>query len=116
MTTILMMFLFPIGLYTYFVIEKKTKKEYQLVFDNFQKKTASSSKMTDEEKVHLFEQMLLQNGYTIVSMNGSTVVGEKKVLSMAFIMIGLGIYIIGLFFYLAYFFWFQKPHRVEFCI
>jgi len=116
MTTILMMFLFPIGLYTYFVIEKKTKKEYQLVFDNFQKKTSSSTKITDAEKVHLFEQMLLQNGYTIVSINKSMVVGEKKVLSMAFIMMGLGIYIVGLFFYLAYYFWFQKPHKVEFCI
>jgi len=116
MTTILMMFLFPIGLYTYFVIEKKTKKEYQLVFDNFQKKTASSVKMSDEEKVYLFEQMLLQNGYSIVKINSSSVVGEKKVLSMALIMMGLGIYIVGLFFYLAYYFWFQKPHRVKFCI
>jgi hypothetical protein len=116
MTTILMMFLFPIGLYTYFVIEKKTKKEYQLVFDDFQKKIGSSSKITDAEKVHLFEQMLLQNGYTIVNIDKSTVMGEKKVLSIAFIMMGLGIYIVGLFFYLAYYFWFQKPHRVEFCI
>ena len=115
MTTILMMFLFPIGLYTYFVIEKKTKKEYQLVFDDFQKKI-TNSKITKEEKKHLFEQMLLKNGYTIVSIDQSTVVGEKKVLSIAFIMMGLGIYIIGLFFYLAYYFWFQKPHRVEFCI
>jgi hypothetical protein len=80
------MFLFPIGLYTYFFIEKKTKKEYQEVFDNF------------------FEQMLLQNEYEITSISKS----------LEFIFMGLGLYIVGLFFYLAYYFWFQKPHRVEF--
>ena len=116
MTTLLMMFLFPIGLYTYFFIEKKTKKEYQAVFDNFQIQTASNSKLTSKEKITRFEQMLLQNEYEIIRINESTVVGEKKVLSMAFIFIGLGIYILGLFFYLAYYFWLQKPHRVEFSL
>ena len=116
MTTLLMMLLFPIGLYTYFFIEKKTKREYQEVFDNFQKQTASNPKLTSQEKLNLFEQMLLQNQYEIVSMSESMVVGEKKVLSLAFIFMGLGLYIVGLFFYLAYFFWFQKPHKVEFCI
>ncbi len=116
MTTLLMMFLLPIGLYTYFFIEKKTNKEYQLVFDDFQKQTDSNAKLSEEEKLNLFEQMLLQNGYEVVSINRACVVGEKKVLSMAFIFMGLGIYIIGLFFYLAYYFWFQKPHKVEFCI
>jgi len=116
MTTIIMMFLLPIGLYTYFVIEKKTKREYQEVFDRFQTETASKSQLSDEAKLNLFEQMLLKNGYAIIDVNSSCVVGEKKVLSMAWIMMGLGLYIIGLLFYLAYYFWFQKPHRVEFCI
>jgi len=111
-----MLLLFPIGLYTYFGIEKRTKREYQLVFDNFQEKTESNSNLSTQEKLHLFEQMLLQNGYTIVKINSVGVIGEKKVLSMALMMMGLGIYIVGLFFYLAYFFWFQKPHRVEFLV
>jgi hypothetical protein len=111
-----MLFLFPIGLYTYFVIEKKTKKEYQLVFDDFQKKIVSNRNLTVLEKKSLFEQMLLQNGYRIIEMNNDKVIGEKKVLSMAFMMMGLGIYIVGLFFYLIYYFWFQKPHKVEFYI
>ncbi len=116
MTTIIMMFLFPIGLYTYFVIEKRTKKEYQKVFDDFQKSTSLSEKYTDEEKIARFEQMLEQNGYELVSVDNNSVIGEKKVLSMAFIMMGLGLYMVGLLFYLAYFFWFQKPHRVEFSL
>lgn len=116
MTTIIMMFLFPIGLYTYFVIEKRTKKEYQAVFDNFQQETVANAKLNNQEKLNLFEQMLLQNGYEIKELNGTSVVGEKKVLSMAFIFMGLGLYFVGLFFYLAYFFWFQKPHRVAFSL
>ena len=111
-----MLFLFPIGLYTYFVIERKTKKEYQKVFDGFQFKTSSNSKLTDKEKINLFEQMLLQNEYEVTELNTSSVVGEKKVLSLAFIFMGLGLYIVGLFFYLAYYFWFQKPHRVRFSL
>ena len=114
MTTLLMMLLFPIGIYTYFFIERKTKREYQKVFDDFQLSTLSNSELSNKEKIILFEQMLLQNEYKIVEVTGSTVVGEKKVLSMAFIFMGLGLYIVGLFFYLAYFFWFQEPHRVEF--
>lgn len=116
MTTLLMMFLFPIGLYTYFFVEKRAKKEYQSVFDTFQKKIASDITLSRQEKIISFKQMLLQNDYEIKSVNESSVMGEKKVLSLAFIFIGLGLYIVGIFFYLAYFFWFQKPHKVEFCI
>jgi hypothetical protein len=116
MTTIIMLFLFPIGFYTYFFIERKTKKEYQKVFDDFQVNTVSKSKLTNKEKINLFEQMLLQNEYEVIEVSESRVMGEKKVLSLAFIFMGLGLYIVGLFFYLAYFFWLQKPHRVEFSL
>ena len=116
MTTLLMMLLFPIGLYTYFVIEKKTKRAYQKVFDDFQIKTSSNSKLSNKAKLNLFEQMLLQNEYEVTQINETRVVAEKKVLSMAFIFMGLGLYIVGIFVYLAYFFWFQKPHKVEFCL
>ena len=109
-----MLFLFPIGLYTYFVIEKRTKKEYQAIFDNFQSEISDNTNYTDAQKIERFEQMLLQNGYEIKALSSTTVRGEKKILSLAFIFMGLGLYIVGLFFYLGYFFWFQKPHRVEF--
>ena len=116
MTTVIMMLMFPMGLYTYLVIEKRVRREYQEVFDAFEYKTASNPSLNSSQKVELFEQMLMKNGYEVVSVDASHVVGEKKVLSMAWMMMGLGIYIIGLFFYLAYYFWFQKPHRVEFVL
>jgi len=113
MTTIIMLLLFPIGLYTYFFIEKKDQKKYQAVFDDFEVST-NKRNILDVQKLELFEQMLEQNGYEIVEQNKKAVIGEKKVLSMSFMMMGLGVYIIGLFFYLFYYFYFQKPHRVEF--
>ena len=116
MTTVLMLLMFPIGIYTYFFIEKKDKKIYQSVFDDFQKTTSQSKKLSKEEKIERFQQMLLRNGYEVITVTNSVVLGRKKVLSMGLILIGLGIYIIGIFFYLAYYFWFQKPHEVEFTL
>ena len=113
MTTIIMLLLFPIGLYTYFFIEKKDQQKYQAVFDDFEVST-NKRNILDSQKLELFEQMLEQNGYEIVEQNKKAVVGEKKVLSMSFMMMGLGLYIVGLFLYLFYYFYFQKPHRVEF--
>jgi hypothetical protein len=105
----------PIGLYTYFFIEKKDKEKYQAVFDDFQVNTLKRE-ITNAQKLELFEQMLEQNTYEIREQTQEYVVGEKKVLSMGLMMMGLGVYIIGLFFYLFYFYLFQKPHRVEFYI
>jgi len=115
MNTLLMLLMFPIGLYTYFVIEKKDKREYQAVFDNFQKNTLKKD-ISNIEKLELFELMLEKNGYKIKEQSENLVVGEKKILSMGLMMMGLGVYIIGLFFYLFYFYLFQKPYRVEFRI
>jgi len=116
MTTIIMLFLFPIGLYVYFVVEKKQNKVYQAVFDDFQTKISTKEELTTAEKKEQFEAMLLQNGYELVEVSEEKVVGEKKVLSMGLILIGTGVYIIGLFVYLAYFYGLQKPHVVEFKI
>jgi len=113
MTTVLMLLLFPIGLYTYLVIEKKDKEQYQAVFDNFQAST-NKRNISDAAKLELFERMLEQNTYEIKEQTSTMVVGEKRVLSMGLMMMGLGVYILGLFVYLLYFYYFQKPHRVEF--
>ena len=115
MTTVLMILMFPLGLYTYFYIEKRDKEKYQTVFDDFEIKT-NKREIPNKHKLELFEQMLEQNTYEVVEQTSSKVVGEKKVLSMSFMMMGLGLYIVGLFFYLGYYYFFQKPHKVEFTL
>jgi len=114
MTTILMLFMFPIGLYVYFGKEKKDRKIYQAVFDDFERKTVNRKNFTNETKIELFEKMLEQNGYKIVEVTPTTVKAQKKILSMGLMMIGTGIYIVGLLFYLLYYFYFQKPHEIVF--
>ena len=115
MTTIIMILMFPIGLYVYYSMEKRDNRIYQAVFDNFYIKTLNSS-LTERDKIIRFEQMLEQNGYKIVEVTQNRVIGEKKILSMGLIMIGTGIYFVGLFIYLFYYFYLQKPHRVVFVL
>jgi len=116
MTTILMLLMLPIGLYVYFGKEKKDRKVYQAVFDNFELKTANRTNLSNREKIELFEQMLEQNGYKIVEVTETSVKAQKKILSMGLMMIGTGVYIIGLFVYLLYYFYLQKPHEIIFDI
>ena len=116
MTTILMLLMLPIGLYVYFGKEKKDRKVYQAVFDNFELNTANRTNLSNREKIELFEQMLEQNGYKIVEVTETSVKAQKKILSMGLMMIGTGVYIIGLFVYLLYYFYLQKPHEIIFDI
>jgi len=114
MTTILMLLMFPIGLYVYFKKEKKDNRLYQSVFDDFELKTVNRKNLNNQEKIELFERMLEQNGYKIVEVTETTVKGQKKILSMGLMMMGTGIYIVGLFLYLLYYFYWQKPHEIVF--
>jgi len=114
MTTILMLLMLPIGLYVYFGKERKDREIYQSVFDDFELKTVSRKKLKNSEKIELFEQMLEQNGYKIIEVTSTEVKAQKKILSMGLMMIGTGIYIVGLFVYLLYYFYFQKPHKIVF--
>jgi hypothetical protein len=104
----------PIGLYVYFGKEKKDKKTYQSVFDDFEQKTLNRKNLNNQEKIELFEQMLEQNGYKVVSVTETSVKAQKKILSLGLMMIGVGIYIVGLLLYLLYYFYFQKPHEIVF--
>ncbi len=116
MTTVLMLIMLPIGLYVYFGKEKKDRNIYQAVFDDFELTTANRKNLSNREKIELFEQMLEQNGYKIVEVTQTTVKARKKILSMGLMMIGTGVYIVGLLVYLVYYFYLQKPHEIIFDI
>jgi len=116
MTTIIMLLMFPIGLYIYFNVEKQDNKRYLAVFDDFYHQTLKSSSLSDSDKIVRFEQMLEKNGYELIEVTKSRVVAEKKILSMGLMMIGIGVYFIGLLIYLLYYFYLQKPHRIEFAL
>ncbi len=112
MSQVIMLLLFPIGLYFYIVVESKQKIAYQKVFDDFQKQIKNDNSLTQHEKRHLCEEMLKKNGYTIVEHTEQRVKGEKKIFSMSLFAMSVGVYYVGMFFYLAYYYWVQKPHVV----
>ena len=114
MSQVIMLLLFPIGLYFYFVVESKQKIAYQKVFDDFQEQIKNDDLLTQHEKLHLCEEMLKKNGYEIVELTEQYVKGEKRILSMSLFAMSVGVYYVGMFFYLAYYYWLQKPHVVKY--
>jgi uncharacterized membrane protein YukC len=41
-----------------------------------------------------------------------TIIGEKKILSLGWIILGIGFIYVGVLFYLIYYYFIQKPHRL----
>lgn len=116
MTQVLMMLLLPIGLYTYFFVERKNKRLYQHTFDDFAQKISTNKNLSDEEKMQRYKAMLITNGYTIVEDTKKSIVGERKILSLGLMMIGAGLYLVGLLVYILYYYTMQKPHIVKYQI
>ena len=114
MSQVIMMFLFPIGLYFYFFVERKDKPKYQKIFDDFNVKIQNDKTLTNEEKMRQYAEMLRQNGYKIVESSRTQIKGEKRILSMSLLAMSIGLYYVGVLVYLAYYFWIQKPHVVEY--
>jgi hypothetical protein len=109
-----MIFLFPIGLYFYFFVEKKAKPKYQKVFDDFALQIKNDRTLSSKEKMQQYKDMLQQNGYTIAESTENSIKGEKLILSMSLLAMSVGVYYVGMFVYLAYYYWIQKPHVVSY--
>ena len=116
MSQIIMLFLFPLGLYFYFFKERPSRPTYNKVFSDFEKKIQRKNVLSRNEKLENYEMMLLKNDYKIIEKTSTFVVGEKTIFSMSLFTIGVGLYFIGAVFYLLYFFYIQKPHRVTFYV
>jgi len=114
MSQVIMMFLFPIGLYFYFFVERRDRPKYQKIFDDFGESIQNDSTLTHAQKIEKYNAMLRQNGYTIVESSKNKVRAEKRILSMSLLAMSIGAYYVGVFVYLAYHYWVQKPHVVEY--
>jgi len=115
MTTIIMLFAFPIGIYI-LLGEKKNMQKYQAIFDDFYKNITEDSDIDDKTKIKLFQDMLYNNRYEVVFADKQKVIGEKKIFSVGWMFVGIGTVYVGLIIYIIYFFYFQKPHHVEFAL
>jgi len=114
MTTIIMLFALPIGIFM-LLGEKKAMAKYQAIFDDFYQDTKNQN-YSQMQKIDLYEKMLYKNDYVIVEKSQDKVVGEKKIFSVGWMLIGVGTFYVGLLVYIVYFLYFQKPHVVRFGI
>ena len=116
MSQVIMILLFPIGLYFYFFVEKKARPAYDKVFTDFEEEVQSDSKLSQSEKLQRYKEMLLKNDYSITKTTATSVTGEKKIFSMSLFGMSVGAYYVGAIVYLLYFFYIQKPHIILFDI
>jgi hypothetical protein len=108
---VLVWFALPIGIYT-IIFELKSKKKYNALFEDFYQKTINSNKLSQKEKHSHMLQLLRSNGYEVLEESKERVVGEKKILSLGWIIFSIGFVYVGVVFYLLYFYFIQKPHRL----
>ena len=110
---VLIWFAIPIGIYT-ILFERKSKNKYDALFEDFYQKTIKNPKLSQKEKQSLITQLLLKNGYKLLEKPHNIIVGEKRVLSLGWIILGIGFVYIGVLFYLGYYYFIQKPHRLSY--
>jgi hypothetical protein len=112
MTTIIMLFILPLGIIFYF-FDKKTKKTNKMLFDDYVVKIKASD-LTQKEKLDSVDKMYYLNGYKIVHKTQSELVVEKKHfnLGVLFIFFGLLSYF-GLPLYYIYYRFILKPEKIS---
>lgn len=116
MSQVIMLLLFPIGLYFYFFVERKARPAYEKVFTDFEAKTKADDRLNNSEKINRYKEMLYKNGYTIKKEKDNKITGEKKIFSMSLFAMSVGVYYVGAVIYLLYFYYFQTPDKIVFSI
>ena len=88
---VLIWFAIPIGIYT-IRFEQKSKDKYHALFENFYQKTLANEKLTKEEKMRLMIELLSRNSYTITEHTDNRIAGERRILSLGWIILTLGFF------------------------
>jgi len=116
MSQVIMILLFPIGLYFYFFKERPSRPAYNKVFTDFETEIQEDTSLLETDKIQRYKEMLLKNDYKIIESTIHCIVGEKRIFSMSLFAMSVGFYYVGAVIYLLYFYYFQTPHRVTFKI
>ena len=111
MTTILMLFILPLGIAFYF-FDKRTRRENQIIFDTYVDKI-KNSELSDKDKLSNIDNMYYENGYNRVFVDDRHLIVEKKHfnLGVLFIFFGFANYF-GIVFFLIYYKYILKADRL----
>jgi hypothetical protein len=112
MTTVLMMFILPLGI-VFYLFDKKTRRQNTLIFESYVEKIIASD-ISQKEKIEKIDEMYYENGYTRVSKIDNILVVQKKHfnLGVLFIMFGAFSYF-GIVFFFIYYRFILKPDKIK---
>lgn len=111
MSTVIMMFILPLGIIVYFWDRRNYAQNLQ-VFRDYSEQMGHAD-FSESEKMDRIDEMLYQNGYTRIERSGCRLAVEKKHFNIGVLFIAVGaLTYFGLFLYLIYYRFFQKPRRL----
>ncbi|MDA3945964.1 MAG: hypothetical protein PF439_04730 [Helicobacteraceae bacterium] len=112
MTTVIMLFILPLGILLLF-FDKKTQKENRALFDHYVEKILASE-LSDKDKINKIDAMYYENGYTIVYTDKNEFEASKKHFNLGLLLIFFGIAnYFGPILYFIYYRFFLKPDRIQ---
>lgn len=112
MTTIIMLFILPLGLLLYFY-DKKTHKQNLETFDDYVEKIKNSD-LGDEDKILKINDMYYNNGYINTHKTDKELIVEKKHFNPGVLLMYFGaLTYFGLIFYYIYYKFFLKPEQIK---
>ncbi|WP_345977697.1 hypothetical protein [Sulfurimonas sp. HSL3-7] len=112
MSTVIMMFILPLGILLFFW-DKKNYTQSLAVFREYIVKMQHAD-LDDAAKMQRIDAMFYENGYKIVRREAGSLIAEKKHFNIGvlFIMFGLLNYF-GIFGYVIFYRFFLKPRRLS---
>lgn len=112
MSTIIMLFILPLGIVVYFW-DRRNYSQNLRVFRDFIS-LISHADLSNNEKMDRIDEMFYQNGYTRIERTMTHLIIEKKHFNIGVLFISVGaLTYFGLFFYLIYYRFFLKPRRLS---
>ncbi|MDD2369662.1 MAG: hypothetical protein PHQ90_10195 [Sulfuricurvum sp.] len=112
MSTIIMLFILPLGIAVYFWDRRNYAQNLGVFRDYISQITHAD--LPDTEKMERIDEMFYQNGYTRIERTATRLIIEKKHFNIGVLFISLGaLTYFGLFIYLIYYRFFQKPRRLS---
>ena len=112
MSTIIMVFILPLGILVYFWDRRNYIQSLAIFRDYISQ--MSHADLPDEQKMVRIDEMFYQNGYTRIERSETRLIVEKKHLNIGVLFIAVGAFTyFGLLFYLIYYRFFLKPRRLS---
>ena len=112
MSTIIMLFILPLGILVYFW-DRRNYAQNLLLFREYISQI-NYADLPQSEKMDRIDEMFYKNGYTRIGRSDTRLIVEKKHFNIGILFISVGaLTYFGLFIYLLYYRFVQKPRRLS---